>query len=91
MLHFNSFDDINAIIEVAIKLNLPKTINFYGTEYTFRDAHKFLKPLSKKSTEWVDLNKDGEYPVFADVFIYAGFTFNLIHVDKTIDLISSKI
>jgi len=70
---------------MAIKLKLPKTINFFGTETTFRHTHRFLKNLGSSGITCINLNKDGSYPVFADVLVYGGYTFNLIYVDRIIE------
>lgn len=91
MLHFQSFKDLDAIIEVAVKLELPKDLNFYGTETTFRHTHNFLKNLGSSGVCHINLNKDGKYPVFADVLSYGGYRFNLIYVDKIIDQSVSEV
>lgn len=55
-MHLTSFKDFDAIIEVNEKMGLPKVINLYGTEVTFRHTNNFLKNLGSSGIQFVNIN-----------------------------------
>lgn len=79
-----SFDDLDKIIAVQIKLKRPHhyNVDLYFSEQEKYETNKFLKNLGSSAVGSVQIKgaSDSAQPVLADRLVYGGYVFNLIQV-----------